>query len=64
MNTRKYNAARKACHYGDRTFADILEVLSQHTSLGDLTGKQIGEICNAMYQSSENGRAAMFDEMQ
>lgn len=62
MNTRKYNAARKACNFGDKTFRDIVAVLAKHTDLDKLTGKQIGELVNAMYQSNLHGQNEIISE--
>lgn len=63
METRKYNAARKACRYGDRTFDAIVKTLGTYTDLDKLTGKQIGELVNAMYASCETGRNEMYKEL-
>lgn len=62
MNTRKYNAARKACNFGDKTFRDIVDVMSKHTDLDKLTGRQIGELVNAMYASSLHGQNEIISE--
>lgn len=62
MNTRKYNAARKACNFGGKTFIDIVEVLAKHTALDKLTGRQIGELVNAMYASNLHGQNTILSE--
>lgn len=64
MNTRKYNAARKAAGLGDKTFRDIVKVLEQYTDIAKLTGKQIGELVNAMYASNLNGQNQIAKEYE
>lgn len=63
MNTRKYNAARVACRYGEQTFKAIVAQIARHTDLDKLTGRQIGELVNAMYTSCEVGRSEMYNEL-
>lgn len=55
MNERKLNNVYKSTTYGWRTVEDIIKVLGRHTDLDKLTGKQIGELINAMYESYRKG---------
>lgn len=55
MNERKLNNVYKSTTYGRRTVEDIIKVLGRHTDLDKLTGKQIGELINAMYESYRKG---------
>lgn len=64
MNARKLNAAKKASRYSGKTFDDILKVLEKFTDLDKLTGKQIGELINAMYAQKEYGSNEMYQEMK
>lgn len=64
MNARKLNAAQRASNYSGRTFDEIIKTLSKYTDLSKLTGKQIGELVNAMYASKEIGANEMYDEMK
>lgn len=52
---RKLNNVRKSANYGPQTIHDITITLSKHTDLSRLTGKQIGELINAMYESYRLG---------
>lgn len=63
MNAKKYNAARRACRYEDTTFWDIVKVLEKFTDLEKLTGRQIGELVNAMYASNQHGQNKMVKEL-
>lgn len=62
MNAKKYNAARKACNFGDKTFRDIVATMSKYTDLNKLTGRQIGELVNAMYASNQHGQNEIIEE--
>lgn len=64
MNARKFNSAQRASNYSGRTFDEIIKTLSKYTDLSKLTGKQIGELVNAMYASKEIGSNEMYDEMK
>lgn len=64
MNARKLNAAKRASRYNGKTFDDILKVLEKFTDLDKLTGKQIGELINAMYAQKEYGSNEMYQEMK
>ena len=55
ITDRKLNNVRKSAHYGPQTIHDITITLSKHTDLSKLTGKQIGELVNAMYESYRLG---------
>lgn len=55
ITDRKLNNVRKSAHYGPQTIHDITITLSKHTDLNKLTGKQIGELVNAMYESYRLG---------
>ena len=55
ITERKLNNVRKSANYGPQTIHDITLTLSKYTDLGRLTGKQIGELVNAMYESYRLG---------
>lgn len=55
MTTNKRNNIEKATNHGSQTINDILAILRKHTDLDKLSGKQIGEIINAMYESNRIG---------
>lgn len=64
MTQRKINAARKVATVGSATFDAILKVLNEYTDLDKLTGKQIGELIDAMYAQKEYGSNEMYEEMK
>lgn len=55
ITDRKLNNVRKSANYGPQTISDIVVTLSKHTDINKLTGKQIGELVNAMYESYRLG---------
>ena len=55
ITKRKLNNVRKSTNHGSQTIHDITITLSKHTNLSKLTGKQIGELINAMYESYRLG---------
>lgn len=55
LTNQKLASIAKATKHGEKTIQEIVNILKEHTDLSKLTGKQIGELINAMYASKEAG---------
>lgn len=60
MTRRKYNAVERLaeCSKYGCTFGACLKTLEEHADLDKLTARQIAQILDAMYASSQYGYAA------